>query len=378
MSAKQHFFSDNQDMQNEWLGILKKVTLLMLLCFAVFIIGINLLKLADFIYNIDNVVKTAMHDETTEIKTVDSIFNFDEERQTPDFDQDTAHRAAEMGWSDDLPSLDLTHWADCYNILLIGSDKHGYGDDKCRADVIVLIRINKDGQILSVSIPRDTLITISGGKYKGYSDKIGHSMYWGGVDELCQNVERLLSVHIDNKIVMDNFRSFEAFMAIIGGVSTDKILEGKLGVQWIRNRSFRFGDIERCRRQQFFLKKSIAKLWRLSKQGHYIYSMIAFDSFLKIVDTDVSKKQFLNLLYLLRKTEFDPDNDFFTSVLPGTFGTYNSVIMKHDNLACWQPDDWMLERFSLTFSDESDYFFDNDHAGFVDFAVLRLGSLKKK
>ncbi|MBP5448622.1 MAG: hypothetical protein J6Y01_00730, partial [Spirochaetales bacterium] len=111
-------------MQNEWLGILKKVTLLMLLCFAVFIVGINLLKLADFIYNIDSVVKTAMQDETTDIKTVDSIFNFDEERQMPDYDQDVAHRAFEMGWSDDLADLDLNRWADGYNILLIGSDKH--------------------------------------------------------------------------------------------------------------------------------------------------------------------------------------------------------------------------------------------------------------
>ena len=358
-------------MQNEWLGILKKVTLLMLLCFAVFIIGINLLKLADFIYNIDSVVKTAMHDETTEIKTVDSIFNFDEERQTPDFDQDVAHRAFEMGWSDDLSSLDLSQWADCYNILMIGSDRHGYNDDKCRADVIVLLRINQNGEILSMSIPRDTLITLQGGKYKGCSDKIGHSMYWSGVDELCENVERLLHVHIDNRIVMDNFRSFEAFMAIIGGVSTDKILEGKLGVQWIRNRSFKFGDIERCRRQQFFLKKSIAKLWRLSKQGNYIYSTIAFDSLLKIVDTDMTKKQFLNILYLLRRTDFTPENDYYTSVLPGTFGTYNSAIMHHDNLTCWQPDDWMLERFRLIFHDDS-FPFEKDNAGFVDFVGLSV------
>ena len=203
-------------------------------------------------------------------------------------------------------------------------------------------------------------------------------MYWSDVNELCLNVERLLNIHIHNTIVMDNFRSFEAFMAIIGGVSTDKILEGKLGVQWIRNRSFKFGDIERCRRQQFFLKKSVAKLWRLSKRGNYIYSMIAYQSFLKIIDTDMSKKQFCNLLYLLKKTDFDPEKDYFTSVLPGTFGTYNSVIMHHDNLACWQPDDWILERFRLIFHDDESFPFDKNDAGFIDFVGLSLGNFLAK
>ncbi|HNZ26441.1 MAG TPA: LCP family protein, partial [Spirochaetota bacterium] len=228
--------------QKELLSLLKKMIALTFLSFFLFIVSINLLKFADFVVKIDNIIKTKDTDDA-EIPIMNLSYIVDESDNTANFNPDNSYSADKIGYQDDISKLYKYDWSSGYTFLLIGSDKANSNIKKARADVIILLRISSEGKIASISIPRDTLITISNGSYNGYFDKIGHSLYWDGLNQLTLNVERLVGAPIDYTIVIDNFRSFEAFLAMIGGVTLDKNLKGKLGIQWIRNRNFKYGDI---------------------------------------------------------------------------------------------------------------------------------------
>lgn len=361
--------------QKELLSLLKKTIALTFLSFFLFIISINLLKFVDFIVKIDNIMKTKNSDDA-EIPIMNLSYLVDESDDTANFNPDNSYSADKIGYRDDISKLHEYDWSSGYTFLLIGSDKANSNVKKARADVIILLRVSSEGKIASISIPRDTLITISNGSYNGYFDKIGHSLYWDGLNQLTLNVERLVGATIDYTIVIDNFRSFEAFLAMIGGVNVDKNLEGKLGIQWIRNRNFKYGDIERCRRQQVFLKKSIDKLWKLSKNGAYVYSVFIYKALTKIVDTNITKKDFINIIYLLKEKNFDVSNDYFTSVLPGNFGRFDSKLLYKNNLTCWEPDDLALSKINLLFTENSE---DNTkYSSAADFIIYDLNRLSTK
>ena len=172
------------------------------------------------------------------------------------FEADEAFTASKLGFINYIYHINGSEWGDGINILLIGSDKKNFTNEKARSDVIILLRIINSGKILSLSIPRDTLIKISDGEWAGYDDKIGHSLYWGGIENLKKNVEDLIESPVYRIAIVDNFKNFEAFLAVMGGIKIDKKLIGDTGIRWIRNRNFRDGDIERCKRQQVFRQQS--------------------------------------------------------------------------------------------------------------------------
>ena len=172
-----------------------------------------------------------------------------------------------------------------------------------------------------------------------------------------------------NKII-DNFKNFEAFLAVIGGVYIDKKLEGETGIRWIRNRNFTDGDIERCKRQQVFLKNSTVKLWAITKKGRYFISSYFFDVFKRIIYTDLSKNDFNNILYVLKKNNFNPGEDFLTAVLPGEFGVYNSLILKRNELTCWFYDNEIVSKMQILFYSE------NEKIDFIDQKITFASFIK--
>lgn len=346
--------ADNLRMtQKELMVILKRIILYLILFFLLFIIMVNIFKLVRFIHKIDKVIKQTEKNDG-EIFAIDSQFNELSINNDQSFDLDKAHYAEEIGYKDALFTLNGSEWGEGINILLVGSDKAFYIDDKARSDVIIILRINTLGQILSLSIPRDTLIKIKDGKWAGADDKIGHSLYWEGMDYLKKNVEELIGSPIYKVAIIDNLRNFEAFLAIIGGLDIDKHLEGKLGIQWIRNRNFKEGDVERCRRQQFFLKKAVEKIWRITKKGNYIYVNFLYDAIKMLIRTDITRNDFLAIIYSLRKNKFDPENNFLTAVLPGEMGRYDSLLINRNDLYCWIPDNKAVERLRFLFYSEDD------------------------
>jgi len=339
--------------EKELFSILKRTLILLSISFALFLIFVNSFKLVDFIVKIDYVLSNFQKDmDIPAIRNDFTIIKADEKR----FDINTAYTAKSLGYIDKLPLVDGSEWGEGINILIVGSDKKNFQNTKSRSDVIILLRIIKTGKILSISIPRDSLIKVRDGEWSGNYDKIGHSLYWGGLDNLKKNVEELVASPISKVVIIDNFRSFEAFLAIMGGIRTDKDLQGELGIKWIRNRQFKLGDIERCKRQQYFLEKASEKIWQITKGGNYFYSLLMYDALKRIVSTDLTKEEFLNILYTLKVNNFNPKIDFYNSVLPGTFSTYDSKLLLKNNLACWIPDESAVDKFRFLFYSKNNQF----------------------
>lgn len=364
--------------QKELISLLKKIIFLIFLFFFIFIASINILKFIKYVTEIDQVLKL-MEEEDKELPLINSEFN-DFDISEGLYNQNISYPAEKLGYKDRLKDINGSEWGEGINILIIGSDKKNFHKEKSRADVIIVLRITKNGKILSLSIPRDSLITFTTGEYKGYKEKIGHSLFWGGMDTLKENIEYIINSPIHKIIIIDNFRSFEAFLSIIGGVKIDKFLYGKLGIQWIRNRNFIYGDIERCKRQQIFIKKAINKLWKMSKNGNYFYSIFAYKAFKKIFDTDITEKDFIKIIYILKYNNFNPENALYSSILNGKFGKYNSILSGWNNLSCWIPNEKEIEKIQLLFySDNKNFlFYENKNISLIDYIKLDIKYILNK
>lgn len=153
------------------------------------------------------------------------------------------------------------------NVLVLGIDQEN--GEKGRADSVIIMSFNEDtDEVALISIPRDSRVEIPGRK----SDKINHSMAYGGVGLTRATVEKLLGVPIHH-YVSTNFSGFRNIVDSIGGVDyyverriTDanfnellvkqgqQRLNGTQALAYVRFRADREGDFGRMRRQQQFLK----------------------------------------------------------------------------------------------------------------------------
>lgn len=353
-----------------------------LILFIIFLIFINIYNFISLVFEIDQTIDMALKNNDKKIQKIDSNFTYDNSARDQ-YDINVAHTANELGFNDSLYQLNSINWKSGFNILLTGADKKHFRDSKSRADVIIIIRINNQGKIFSISIPRDTLITIETKRYGKTPDKIGHSMYWGGLNQLKKSVENLIGSEIHKVVIIDNFRSFEAFLAILGGIDIDKELSGDIGIQWIRNRNFQYGDIERCKRQQVFIKKAIEKGWKISKNGNFFILDMLYHSMIKIIQTDITRNDFRTILYYLKKNNFSPENDFYTSVLQGKFGTYNSIIQNRNDLSCWLPNTNSIRKIKTIFTtNNNSILHSKDNISFYAFIKLDfhyfINSIKSK
>ncbi|MFQ5906243.1 MAG: LCP family protein, partial [bacterium] len=172
------------------------------------------------------------------------------------------------------------------NILLLGIDRRGKRG-RGRSDTIILLRIVPDLGVLTLSIPRDIKVPTRPGRRSGYQDKIAHMYLYGGVERTRAAVESLLRVKIDHYLVVESLAHFKALLSLIRGVDIDKHLEGRLGLKWIRNRTFARGDFERVMRTQVFVKAAIAKAWSLTDGGDERLANILARTSLLFVSTDL-------------------------------------------------------------------------------------------
>lgn len=99
------------------------------------------------------------------------------------------------------------------NILLMGVDKEGL-----HADVIMLVSLDsKEKTIRVLSIPRDTRVEYSGGRY----DKINHALaYENGEEKLISLVKQITGMPIHYYCEV-NFEGFRNVIDILGGVEFD-------------------------------------------------------------------------------------------------------------------------------------------------------------
>lgn len=353
---------------DELLLILRKFILIIIFSFIIFILVINLIKLFTININVKKILKTL--NEADKNSYIDN-------KEINYFINDESFAASKLGFKNHIYDINGSEWGQGINILLIGSDKKSYKDNKARSDVIIILRITDNGKILSISIPRDTLVKINDGEWAGCDDKIGHSLYWGGIDNLKDNIEVLIGSPIYRIVIIDNFKNFEAFLTVIGGIKVDKKLIGATGIQWIRNRNFKDGDIERCRRQQVFLKFSIIKLWKLTNNGNYFYSNYFFNFLKRIIYTDLSSDEFNYILYILKKNKFSPKDDFLTSVLPGRFSKYDSVLLNRKQLDCWLLDEEIIKKIQFLFYSNNNLLIQYN-INYLSFLKINMNNLLKK
>ncbi|HOV15014.1 MAG TPA: LCP family protein, partial [Spirochaetota bacterium] len=186
-------------------SLLKRIILLILITFLLFVLFVNLYKIIDFVVNVDSIIND--YSKENELSAIENKF-ISVNEQNLELSDDKAYTAKSLGFIDKLQYVNGSEWGEGINILIVGSDKRNFLELKSRADVIILLRIIKSGKILSLSIPRDTLIKIQDGGFTGEFDKIGHSLYWGGLNNLKNNVETLVGSPISKVVIVDNFRSF--------------------------------------------------------------------------------------------------------------------------------------------------------------------------
>lgn len=223
-----------------------------------------------------------------------------------------------------------TRKEDYYTFLLCGTD-----NDQTRTDTIIVAAYDVKNQTINmVNVPRDTMSNV-----RRNIKKI-NSAFYGGVDQLREELQMLLGFRIDRSVVVD-FQGFKDLVNAIGGVEFDvpvrmlytdptqdlyidlvpglQTLDGDQALQLIRFRQnnpgvpggYPGGDIERIACQQEFMQAVAEQL--LSPSNLLKISDIA-SAILDNTETDMSMGElmWLGIQALSMKSE-----NISMSILPG-------------------------------------------------------------
>ncbi len=224
--------------------------------------------------------------------------------------------------------------------LVLGID----GDDMTRStdvrtDTMMLTKVNfKSGEVSILSIPRDTRVTISGGKGLG---KINAAHKFGGAEASVETVKDLLNIDLQYYVKID-YQFVREVVDLIGGVEMDipfhmkyddpsdepplhidieegrQVLDGDKGIQFLRYRKsndgrggYREGDIGRIKAQQEFIK---AFMGQALKPINILKSPIAIGKYYKYVETNIPMKVAMKGVANSRKIKTENLN---VTTLPG-------------------------------------------------------------
>ncbi|WP_256759616.1 LCP family protein [Cohnella sp. WQ 127256] len=160
-----------------------------------------------------------------------------------------------------------------FSILLMGVDARA--QERGRSDTMIYTVVRpQDGNVLMVSIPRDTYADIVG---KDKMDKITHAYAFGGAEMAVNSVEKLLDAQIDHYASI-NFQGFVQVVDTLGGIhlpiGKDIVNKGAdhekftvkankdsyTGVEalnYVRYREDAGGDMSRTERNRVFLEELV-------------------------------------------------------------------------------------------------------------------------
>ena len=160
-------------------------------------------------------------------------------------------------------------------VYVTGIDTYGSVSTISRTDVNLLLCVNPEQhQILMVSIPRDTLVTLHS---KGKKDKLTHSAMYG-IDETISTIEDYLDLNV-NYYAKTNFSGITNIIDALGGVTIDSPyddfttmhgnylikkgkneMDGDKALCFVRERyALPQGDFDRGKNQQRLLQAMIKK-----------------------------------------------------------------------------------------------------------------------
>ena len=104
-----------------------------------------------------------------------------------------------------------------------------------------------------------------------------------------------------------------------------------------------------------------------------------FYNFLRrIIYTDLTNEDFNNILYILKKNKFNPRTDFLTSILPGEFGKYDSVILNRNQLDCWVLDEEFIKKIQFLFYSNNNNLMKKSKLNYLSFIRINLSNIFKK
>ena len=177
------------------------------------------------------------------------------------------------------PSAHETDSGSPINILLLGSDTRGSGEDLMdslgnRADTIMVAHIPPDRKSIQfMSIMRDSWVEIPGHG----ENKVNAALAFGGVSLMVQTVEGIIDQRIDHVAIVD-FEGFEGLTDDLGGVTLNnsvafsrdehsfdegeiRITDGEAALVYVRERmSFPDGDYQRVANQQAFMRGMLMEM----------------------------------------------------------------------------------------------------------------------
>ncbi|WP_197046704.1 LCP family protein [Oceanobacillus salinisoli] len=174
---------------------------------------------------------------------------------------------------------------DPVSVLLMGVEDYSTNGENGRTDTLMVATFNpNDERLKLLSIPRDTLVEISG---RETEDKINHAHVFGGKKATIETVENFLDIPIDYYATV-NFEAFKNVIDILGGItvnvpfdfeqnSDDRVaeklqfyegemeLDGRYALAYARMRKEDpRGDIGRNERQQQVIEAIINKALSVS------------------------------------------------------------------------------------------------------------------
>ena len=165
--------------------------------------------------------------------------------------------------------LDISRPEGMVNTLVLGFDQ---GQE--RSDIMMVASYNPQGKSLNLlSIPRDTMV-VEAGKRR----RINEIVLRSGMAQAIRRVEDITGLPIDYYISLD-FAGFRKVVDLLGGVMIDvpadmdyedreqglyihlrkgsQLLDGKKAEEYIRYRKYQWGDLDRIRVEQEFVRELI-------------------------------------------------------------------------------------------------------------------------
>ncbi|HBF9450521.1 LCP family protein [Clostridioides difficile] len=210
------------------------------------------------------------------------------------------------------------------NILLLGTDERS-SNVTTRTDTMIILTIDSvNNKIKLTSLFRDALVNIPNHN-KG---KLNHSYAYGGVGLLEKTIEENYNLTID-KYALVNFNDFVKIIDLLGGVEVEikeaelkdfnkhlndipnsskeitspgiKTLTGAQALSYTRIRYNSGGEQGRTERQRKVISSMAKKIKHISI---FKYPAI-LNSVIKYIDTNLSFKDILNILYTANKINFN-------------------------------------------------------------------------
>ncbi|ULH13891.1 LCP family protein (plasmid) [Deinococcus sp. KNUC1210] len=182
------------------------------------------------------------------------------------------------------------------HLLLIGTDQEEL--DRGRADVLMVVTVDaKRRQLLLLSIPRDTRITLPG---RG-EVKINAAYAYGGAGLQTAAVERFLGIPMD-KIVEVSLAGFRQAIDAVGGVQVDPSMAFSLDGQTFQPGTVKLSGVEALAYSRMRHDDPQGDLGRNTRQQEVIRSLIA--ALGKLPGSDFLKV--LNTLQGTLRTNFSP------------------------------------------------------------------------